>query len=430
MIGIVVSHPDEASAHIGEHLLELEDWEKIGEGAYRNDGFELREFDDLHLDLDGVAESFDDVEYIVVASKHSGETGPLLSAHFTGNFGKAEYGGADRELSTPAPNALSTVLEALDEYAPEPYDVSMECTHHGPTDLGAPGMFVELGSGPEQWDDPDGARAVARAILQLAGVEPFSERTVVAFGGNHYAPRPTRIIRETAFSVGHVAADWSLSELGVPSKHEDLIEELFEKSQARCVIIDGDLPAVEETIESLGYRVVSETWIRETSGFDPDLVDELEVALGSVEAGLRFGDQDPGSDPFLVLDLPTDLVDECQGIDADRTVETVAEHTIAYQSAENGNRVGERAAMTGQAAYDALIEALVDILEEAYDIVRREDDTIVAERDSFDPALAESMGVPEGPKFGRLAAGESVTVEGEVVEADQVRSTEISRFGV
>lgn len=430
MIGIVVSRADEASSHIGEHLLDLLEWEQMGEGVYARDGFELREFDELHLDLDNVAEEFGDIDYVVVASKHSGDTGPLLSAHFTGNFGVAEYGGADRELSVPTPNALSAVLGSLSAAAPSTYDVSMECTHHGPTDLGAPGMFVELGSGPEQWSDPDGARAVAKAILELDGVPPFSDRIVVAFGGNHYAPRPTRIIGETEFAVGHVAADWSLSELGSGSVHEDLIEEMFETSRATCAVIDGELPEVRETIASLGYRIVSETWIRETSGFDPDLVEELEVALGSVEDGLRFGGQDPGTDPFLVVDLPQALVDECQGIDLERTLGAVSEHTIAYQSAENGNRVGASAAVTGQATYDRLIDSLTEVLESAYDIVRQMDDTIVTERETFDPELAAAMGVPEGPKFGRLAAGESVTVDGETIEAAEVRSTEIRRFEV
>ncbi|MCF2242036.1 D-tyrosyl-tRNA(Tyr) deacylase, partial [Halobacterium salinarum] len=70
---------------------------------------------------------------VVVVSRHSGDTGPLLSAHYTGNFGAAEYGGADRSVAPACPNAHHAVVDSLRSYAPEDYDVAMECTHHGPT---------------------------------------------------------------------------------------------------------------------------------------------------------------------------------------------------------------------------------------------------------------------------------------------------------
>ncbi|MFP4530448.1 MAG: D-aminoacyl-tRNA deacylase [Halodesulfurarchaeum sp.] len=428
MIGIVVSNADRASVTIGRQLQEVADWTENGDGVYRRDGFELREFEELHLELDGVASAFDDPEYVVVVSKHSGDTGPLLSAHFTGNFGEAEYGGSARELVEPAPAALKRVICTLDAVAPEPYDVSMECTHHGPSDLGAPGMFVELGSGPDEWTDEVGARAVAEAVLDLQGVEPRSERTVVAFGGNHYAPQPTRILLETDVSVGHVAADWSIEELGDPEDNRSVIEAMFEKSGTDRALVDGDWPAVTAVIESLGYEVVSETWARESSGVDPALIEDLEAALGPVEAGLRFGER--SADEPAIRPLPGELIGACAAIDSEETVTTVADHTVAYQTAENGNRVGDRAAFDGDDSFDELIDGLVTILEREYETVERRDGAVVAERESFDPELAAAAGVPEGPLFGRLNAGESVTVEGERVDPADVHTRETRRFEV
>ena len=427
VIGIVVSRADAASVSIGSQLRTLAEWNEVEDGVYRHGELELREFDDLHLELDRVATAFDDPEYVVVASKHSGETGPLLSAHFTGNFGAAEYGGSPRELVDAAPGALKHVLTALARDPPADYDVAMECTHHGPTDLGAPGLFVELGSGPDQWRNESGARAVAEAILSLDGVAPDAERTVVAFGGNHYAPQPTRLLLETDVAVGHVAADWSIEELGDPESQRELLEEMFRRSGAEMAVVDGEWPAVEAAVESLGYRVVSETWLRETSGVDPALVTTVEKTLGQVGDGVRMGAA-RASDPDRV-ELPADLVDACAAVDPERTVEAVHDHAVAYRTAENGNRIGD-AALLPDSGIDALVAALAAVLETEYETVERQDGAVVAEREVFDPELAQDEGVPEGPLFGQLAAGETVTVDGETVSPEAVHVRETTRFDV
>jgi D-aminoacyl-tRNA deacylase len=427
VIGIVVSRADEASVSIGSQLRTLADWTAVEDGVYRRGNLELREFEALHLELDEVARAFDDPEYVVVASKHSGETGPLLSAHFTGNFGAAEYGGSPRELVETAPGALKHVIQSLAEDPPGEYEVSMECTHHGPTDLGAPGMFVELGSGPEQWGDEVGARAVAEAILSLDGVAPEADRTVVAFGGNHYAPQPTRLLLETDVAVGHVAADWSIEELGDPEAERDLLAKMFERSGTDMAVVDGEWPEIEAAVESLGYRIVSETWLRETSSVDPALIESVETALGPIGDGVRIGAKRAGEHERV--ELPGELVDACAAVDPERTVAAVHEHAVAYVTAENGNRVGD-AALLPEDGDDDLIDALVQVLETEYASVDRADGAVVAERDVFDPELAQDQGVPEGPLFGQLAAGESVTVDGETVTPDAVHVRETTRFDV
>lgn len=433
VIGIVVSHADEASTAIGEQLLAEASWTTVEPGVHRTGGFELREFDDLHIDLDDVAAEFDDPDCVVFASRHSGDTGALLSAHYTGNFGAAEYGGADRDLSTACPGAHRQVVRALSRNAPDGWDVAMECTHHGPTSVGAPAMFVELGSGPEQWQDEAGANAVARSILALDESDAEASRTVVAFGGNHYAPRPTRLILETDVAVGHVAADWSLEALGIPAHHPEVVDAMFESSGAECAVFDGDHPEVEAVVEDLGYRVVSETWIRETAGRSMDLVDGLETALSTVDEGLRFGTVRAGDrdvEDLVVRALPTELLATCNGIDPDETRRAMERTAVAFETAEGGTLVDGAAAFTSEEAYQTFVEDAMAVLEAKFDSVDREDGAVVVERAAFDPAAAAEAGVPEGPKFGRLAAGEAVTVDGDIVDPDRVRSHERREFPV
>ncbi|WP_435335263.1 D-aminoacyl-tRNA deacylase [Haloarchaeobius sp. TZWWS8] len=446
MIAIVVSRADSASEHVGEHLLHLADWETSederrpdGEGGgtvYRSTGFELREFDDLHLDLDDVAAAFDDPDMLVFASRHAGDTGALLTAHFTGNFGPAEYGGEDDALAEACPNAQKALVGAFDRHAPGSYDVGMECTHHGPSSVGVPSMFVELGSGEEQWTDPAGAEAVARAILDIEGVDPHRERTVVGFGGNHYVPRFERVVRETEWAVGHIAADWGIDAMGHPAEHRDVLRQAFENSGAEHALVDGDHPVLCEELESLGYRVVSETWLREVDGRDLGLVAELESAICPVEEGLRFGDAgdeptkdelEVGDGAWSVRELPKELLDAAQGIDRERVLGLASAHTVAYETVQNGTRVEGRAAVS-EAGFDALVDGLVGLLEEKYDSVTREEDAVVATTSAFDPARAAEIGVPEGPSFGRLANGESVDVDGRTVTPEDVSTERVDRF--
>jgi D-aminoacyl-tRNA deacylase len=468
VIAIVVSRADEASEHVGEQLRDLAAWhERVDETrpdaegggtVYHHGPFELREFDALHLELDGVASAFSTTpDVLAFASRHSGETGPLLTAHFTGNFGPAEYGGESNAVATAAPGAQAALLESFDEHAPERYEVGMECTHHGPTDVGCPSLFVELGSGEPEWRDPDGARAVARAILDLAALDPDSEhaqapstasedaggdgassdddssrvegvasvlgeRTVVGFGGGHYVPRFERVVRETAWTVGHVAADWGLDAMGDPAANRGVLDAAFAASDADLALVEGSRPDLVAVVEDLAYRVVSETWLREVGDRDRDAVAAIEGALGAVDDGVRFGNCRPVAvEDWTVRALPGDLLEAARAIDDERTREAVEGETVAFETRNGGSQVSGRAAVT-EGAYDALVDALVAVVATEYDDVRRENERVVAAREAFDPRRARQEGVPEGPKFGRLANGEAVEVDGERIAPESVRT--------
>ncbi|WP_418284528.1 D-aminoacyl-tRNA deacylase [Halorubrum sp. DTA46] len=486
MIAIVVSRADSASVHIGERLLELGDWtahedpnrsDAEGGGTYyRTDGFELREFDDLHIELDDPSAAFAESphadgspEVLAFVSRHSGDTGQLLTAHVTGNFGPAPYGGEPGTLARAAPGAEKRVVEALSARAPEGYDVGIECTHHGPTDVSVPSLFVELGSDEPQWTDAEAARAVARAVLDLrgtgaalrseertgtvprseerTGTAPRSEertepRHVVGFGGGHYAPRFTRIVRETEWAVGHVGADWALGEMGAAAANESIIEQAFARSEADLAVIEGSRPELAAVIEDLGHRVVSETWVREVGDRPLAVVERLEETLEPVGEGLRFGavrpvsaSADTDAEPVRIGELPVELLSRAQGVDADATRAAVEANAVAFQTEQSGTRAAGRAAFateTGAPGYGDLVADLASVLERGYDEVEVDSDegVVVARETAFDPELAAERGVPEGPAFGRLADGDAVEVGGETVAPEAVSRTRAERFPI
>lgn len=441
-VGVIVSRADRASVHIGEQLRSIADWtaehdgsrpDDVGGGTvFRTDGAELREFDGLHLELGGAADPFNDPALLVFASRHSGDTGPLLSAHFTGNVGPAKFGGETGHVARAAPNALRAAIASLDRHAPPDYEVTMECTHHGPTDLDVPSLFVELGSDEEQWADPAGATAVARAILDLREVQPIGDRQVVGFGGGHYAPRFSRVVRETDWAVGHVAADWSL-EAAAPLDAA-VIRRLFDRSDTDRALIDGDRSDLRARIRNLGYEPVSETWLRESSGVSLALVDRVETTLGGVDDGIRFGAiaRDGVEDPDAVdlVSLHPDLLGAVNGIDVDATLEAVSRTTIAFETADGGSRVAGPLVVHDTAALDRLVEDLLSILRRRNESAEPVDGSIVVRDRVFDPDRARDLGVPEGPAFGRLTAGEAVEVNGTTVDPDEVHTPRTIRLPI
>ena len=461
MLAIVVSRADSASVHTGERLREVADWtehadsgrsDAAGGGTvYRTEGVELREFDDLHLDLDGVADAFGRVDgedgrrapdLLAFVSRHAGETGRLLTAHHTGNVGPAEYGGEPGAFARACPNAHRRVLAALREHAPEGYEVGMEATHHGPTDVGAPSMFVEVGSDEPQWDDPEAAGAVARAVLALADADPDTpredgtRRQLVGFGGGHYAPRFERIVAETDWAVGHVAPDWGLDAMGDPERNRDVIERAFAASAADYAVVEGDRPDLVGVVDDLGYRAVSETWVRETTGVPLDLVATVEERLGRVDEGVRFGDRAAGSQgdgvrddrDLLTVALPAELLAEAQGIDDEAARAAVERATVAFETTESGTRAEGRALVESESDRAALVDDLAAVLESKYERVERADGAVVASESAFDPERARTLGVPDGPKLGRLAEGEPVTVDGEEIDPAVVHVERERRF--
>src|SRR4030042_5193910 len=118
------------------------------------------------INAQNLPDNFADLSLIVFISRHSSASGtPTLSVHTPGNFGAAELGGLPRTVSVSPATTMQTALKALMRINQEMqlgYEVSYECTHHGPS-LSVPSMFVELGSSEQQWSDQAAAAAVATA---------------------------------------------------------------------------------------------------------------------------------------------------------------------------------------------------------------------------------------------------------------------------
>lgn len=188
--------------------------------------------DPYPADFDKIAKEYN-IEYIVVASRHWGKSGqPSLTVHPTGNFGKAMYGGHNRELQLTSPQTMRNIYIELSKDPPKGYIVSLEATHHSPTQFRTPLFFVEIGSREDQWRDVEVCEYLAESILN--GIKSKSNVEVaIGFGGGHYCPKFSLRMNENA--MGHIAAKYSLDLIT-----DDLLHQMIQKSpKAKIAISDG-----------------------------------------------------------------------------------------------------------------------------------------------------------------------------------------------
>ena len=191
------------------------------------------------INAQNLPDSFVDLGLIVFLSRHSSASGtPTLSVHTPGNFGVAELGGLPRKVSISPATAMRDALKALMHFKEEmklDYEVSYECTHHGPS-LNVPAMFVELGSSEKQWNDLKAAEAVAHAAMSAVAKFGASENiAVLGIGGPHYNQRFTRMALDDEVIFGHMIPKYAVQWVD-PEILTQCVEKTLEKVD--CAILD------------------------------------------------------------------------------------------------------------------------------------------------------------------------------------------------
>lgn len=223
MILIVSSTKDIAGMNIAQKIIDLYGFEKHSESFSQNPIY-LKVINNNEVKLIFVNEEPVYTQYItdhfsphliVFVSKHSSASGiPTLSVHTPGNLGEAELGGLTRTVSVSPASAMKTALLEMVRLKDEMtlnYQVSYECTHHGPS-LNVPTMFVELGSSLTQWKDPKAAEAVAHAAIAAVSKET-TYPAALGVGGPHYSDKFTNIALNSSKAFGHIIPKYAITHI-------------------------------------------------------------------------------------------------------------------------------------------------------------------------------------------------------------------------
>lgn len=176
------------------------------------------------------------LDFLIFASRHRSKSArPSFLVHTTGNWsGDVRYGGKKKDLSRTSALMLKAGYLSLKEYPKTHittnYSVDIESTHHGPTNLDVPLIFMELGSSSEEWNNSDAGLLVANSIIKticgyLEYIQKGNQEVGVGFGGTHYSPQFQKLVEQKEIAISYICPKYYIKSLD-----EDLIAQMLDKN--------------------------------------------------------------------------------------------------------------------------------------------------------------------------------------------------------
>lgn len=458
-ITIICSSVDQASQNIKDHLLTLNNWQQIKHpkeleksgvsSIYESGNFRIVELDIHHIQSDGIDKNLDEHGFpsylLIFASKHKSKDGyKLLTAHFTGNTGTTDYGGNPKQLAIAAPYAMRAILTEIKKQSENlDYDVSMEATHHGPSELKTPSVYVEIGSTQRQWKDSEPGRIIADAILSVDFDKCKHCPIALGFGGGHYAKRQSKLLFETCTTFGHIIPDYQLENVDM-----DIVRQTINKSSPDFVYFDRKSMSTKERnrimdiVKSMEMDVLRESDIREMDGIPWQSFKRLYDKTMSLcpDSNLKLTDRfkkrlktiNTSDLPVEAAIIDENLLKETEKISRDQIIKYLQNQEIAYVENANSTLANVIIGVDRQEVKtiaNNLVRQCINFIEKKHEIeYSPEGNILYIVNKRFNPELARKMGVSEGPKFGKLANGQPVTVNGKQIEPEAVH--EVNRKSI
>jgi D-aminoacyl-tRNA deacylase len=217
------------------------------------------------LYLEELDENYPDSVAFIFLSRHSSESGiPTLTCHFTGNFSASNpYGGNPKELGICFPSLQKEYIKEINmvrSQVPD-YEITIEATHHGPTSLKKPTLFIEIGSTAKQWVDKHAASIVCDSLISLLTRKKNNNTNCtsvgIALGGTHYPTKFNQLLLDSDFGLAAVAAKHNLTTID-----ESMMQQMISKS-----------------IEKVTYAIVDRKGLGKEKHRIMRLVDEKDLQL-------------------------------------------------------------------------------------------------------------------------------------------------------
>lgn len=184
-------------------------------------------------------ELYKKTDVFIFLSRHQSKSRiPSLTCHFPGNYFTNSYGGNKFELGIAYPSLQKNYLKRMYQSREKVSfcDITIETTHHGPTNIKKPVMFVEIGSSEDQWSNIDIASVVCDSLIDVLTKKMVSAKYIgIGLGGNHYGSKFNKLILDTDYGIGHIANKYNLVNL-----NNDMLNQMISKCYEKVthIIVD------------------------------------------------------------------------------------------------------------------------------------------------------------------------------------------------
>ena len=210
---LLVAYQDDPAGHNMAKFLSKE-MTKDGD-VFRGKFYDLLIIPTPAISADWLEEKYD-YDGFIFLSKHAAESGVLaLTCHSTGNFSEAKFGGNERQVAIPHPDIQKMYLQTLKKNQTKfsEFQITIEATHHGPTALNKPAIFIEIGTTEKQWNDASLCNSVASLVDEVLRQPIEPNPVAICFGGTHYPSKFTKELLEGKFALGTVIPKHALDSL-------------------------------------------------------------------------------------------------------------------------------------------------------------------------------------------------------------------------
>ncbi|MFQ5941138.1 MAG: D-aminoacyl-tRNA deacylase [Nitrososphaerales archaeon] len=225
---LVASKLDTAGYNMARYMTQNHGFTQQENDTYVNETAMLFVGDGESLTMEWLDSRFSP-SYYVFLSRHRSESGmPTLTCHTTGNFSPStEMGGRPKELAYAYPSLQKHYMKTIsNEISRVPdYQLVIEATHHGPTSLIKPILFIEIGSTEKQWNDQHVVSVVCDAVMQTLKSVKTNGNVGIGLGGTHYPSKFTNMLIDSRYALASVASKHSLVNLD-----KAMIEQMINKS--------------------------------------------------------------------------------------------------------------------------------------------------------------------------------------------------------
>ncbi|SRR5579885_3417974 len=231
---LVAYSSDPAGYNMASYI--AQDMEKHDDVLYKGKRFDLAMISTPAISADWLEEKYSYDGYVFL-SKHASESGTLaLTCHSTGNFSDAQFGGFSRQVAIPHPHLQKSYMKHLwsnrDDYTK--FEITIEATHHGPTALNKPALFIEIGTTQKEWSDKELCESIAKIVVGEFNHEPERHKVAVCFGGTHYPEKFNKELIEGEFALGTVMPKHALDNLD-----ETLFSHILDRNkEAKYALVD------------------------------------------------------------------------------------------------------------------------------------------------------------------------------------------------